>query len=283
MLRSPVVAALVGYCFVPTLASAETRGSSHDRVRAAPVPAGQGLALGTLTRGTRLDSLALSLRSGPADTRVAATLTLSTTLAEQDAGLELAVPAGAQVTFLAITMDGERRIAHTEDAEQARQTYQDIVDGIEPQDPALLELRESSDTTDQLRLRVFPLQRGKPAKVELIMTVPQAAQFVVDPGKRAIPRVAVEVDGQKRAFGSVATRRAFALPEAVPGALPVEAADRVTAARALFIDLPPAPEVSEDEDLPEVFRPERVGRARAERGAVRISEDCLRNALCGVE
>jgi len=255
MLRSLAVAALV----VPCLASAETRGSSHDRVRAAPNVTGQGLALGALTTGTRLDRVALDLRSGPADTRVAATLVLSTSLAEQDAGLELAVPAGAQVTFLATTMGGERRIAHTADVEQARETYQDIVDGIEPEDPALLELTESSETIDRLRLRVFPLQRGKPVTIELIMTVPQTPRFVVDPGKRAIPRVDVTVDGRRSAFGKLAAKRALALPEPVPGALPAEATDRVTARRALFIDLPPRPELGfEDEE--ELFRPERLGR-----------------------
>lgn len=287
MLRSHVVAALVGYCFVPTLASAETRVSSHERTRRGPPVTGQGLALGALTKGTRLDSVALSLRSGPADTRVAATLRISTSLAQQDAGLELAVPAGAQVTFLAITMDGERRIAHTEEADEARQSYQNIVDGI-PEDPALLELTASSDVTDQLRLRVFPLRRGKPATIEVIMTVPQATRFVVDPGKRAIPRVDIDVDGKRSSLGTVASRRALALPEPVPGALPAEAEDRVTAARALFIDTPPVRDLDDD---PEVLNPERLGRGamrgprlvRRDRGAFRISEDCLKNALCGDE
>jgi hypothetical protein len=247
--------------------------------------AGQGLALGSLTRGTRLDNLSVSLRSGPADTRVAATLTLATSLAEQDAGLELDLPAGAQVTFLAITMGGERRIAHHADAEDARETYQNIVDGIEHQDPALLELVESNDATDKLRLRVFPLVRGKPAKVELIMTVPQTTRFVVDPGKRSIPRVEIEADGKYSSYRGLAIRRAVALPEAVPGALPAEVDDKVTADRALFIDLPPRPEVP-DEEEEEVFRPERLGRAAAQarraRGAFRVSEDCLRNALCDI-
>jgi hypothetical protein len=285
MLRSQLVAALVGYCFVPTLASAETRVSSHERARAAPPVTGQGLALGTLTNGTRLDKVAISLRSGPADTRVAATLQLSTSLAEQDAGLELAVPAGAQVTYLAITMGGERRIAHTEQVEEARQAYDDIVHGIERRDPALLELTDSTETTDTLSLRVFPLVKGKPAKIELIMTVPQATKFVVDPGKRAIPRVDVEVDGRRSSFGTLAGRRAVALPEPVPGALPAEAADRVTSGRALFIDLPPARDLDEDASAEEVFSPERLAaEARRERRReFKISEDCLRSALCGAE
>lgn len=296
MLRSQLVAALVGYCFVPTLASAETRVSSHERARGGPAVTGQGLALQTTTAGTRLESVSLSLRSGPADTRVAATLRVSTSVTEQDAGLELAVPAGAQVTFLAITMDGERRIAHSEEVEDARQTYDNIVHGIVVEDPALLELTESSETTDKLSLRVFPLRRGKPAKIELIMTVPQATTFVVDPGKRAIPRVDVEVDGRRSSFGTVASRRALRLPEPVPGALPAETEDRVTAQRALFIDTPPVRDADDDDDGDQLDA-ERLGpgpgprrvralsqmQRREPRGAVRISEDCLRNAICGEE
>ena len=42
------------------------------------------------------------------------------------------------------------------------------------------------------------------------------------------------MDGRRNALGTVASRRAVSLPEPVPGALPAEAEDKVTAERALF-------------------------------------------------
>jgi hypothetical protein len=257
------------------LAAAETRVALRDGHHRPPreAPPGAGLRFGETNQGTRLDRVAVSMRTGPADVRVTTLLTLSATVRDHDAGLTFEVPAGAQVTFLGVTMNGERRIAHLESATDARETYEEIVQGIE--DPALLELVSSTDETDTLNLRVFPLQKGKSARVEIIMTLPHARRFVIDPGKRAIPRVDVEVDGARTAWSGVASARAVKLPAiAAPGELPVETDERIGQFQSLFIDRPP---VRADRDRDRIRRtPELRTRPR---GAFRISRACLENPI----
>lgn len=212
------------------------------------------------------------MRTGPADVRVTTTLTLSATVRDHDAALTFDVPAGAQVTFLGVTLNGERRIAHLESAAEAQATYEDIVQGIE--DPALLELVSSTDELDRLNLRLFPMQRGKPARVEIIMTLPHAKRFVIDPGKRSIPRVDVDVDGARTAWSGVASARSVKLPAtAAPGELPVEAEERITSSQSLFIDRPPV----EIEQVTARSLPTPV--TTRPRGAFRISKACLENPI----
>lgn len=252
------------------LASAETRVALRDGHHPPPrVAPGTGLTFGETNQGTRLDRVEVSMRSGPADVRVTTTLTLSATVRDHDGALTFEVPAGAQVTFLGVTMNGERRIAHLEEASEAQQSYEDIVQGIE--DPALLELVSSTDETDKLNLRLFPMQRGKPARVEIIMTLPHAPRFVIDPGKRAIPRVDVDIDGARTAWSGVSSARAVKLPEvATPGELPVETDERISQSQSLFIDRPPVT----------IERARRTPPMRSRpRGAFRISRACLENPL----
>jgi hypothetical protein len=256
------------------LAAAETRVATRDghypRAREKP---GAGLAFGETNQGTRLDRVEVSMRTGPADVRVTTTLTLSALVRDHDAGLTFDVPAGAQVTFLGVTMNGERRIAHLESASDARETYEEIVQGIE--DPALLEVVESTDETDTLNLRVFPLQKGKTARIEIIMTLPHAPRFVIDPGKRAIPRVDVEVDGARTGWSGVASARAVKLPAvSAAGELPVQTDERIDQSQSLFIDRPP---VTSARELERIRRTPPI-RTRP-RGAFRISKACLENPI----
>lgn len=258
------------------LAAAETRVATREGHYPRPrVEPGAGLAFGATNEGTRLDRVELAMRTGPADVRLTATLTLSSAVRDHDAALTFDVPTGAQVTFLGVTMNGERRIAHLEPASEARETYEEIVQGIE--DPALLELVKSTDETDTLNLRVFPLQKGKTARVEIIMTLPHARRpaFVIDPGKRAIPRVDVEVDGVRSGWSGVASERAVKLPAvAAPGELPVETDERIGPLQSLFIDRPPVTSARE------VERVRRTPPIRTRpRGAFRISKACLDNPI----
>jgi hypothetical protein len=147
--------------------------------------------------------------------RTTARFTVSTSRTNQDAWVVFDVPAGAQVSYLALAIGGEHRIAHATDVEQATSAYTNIVAGTE--DPAVLEATGDG----RLRLRVFPLTRGKPVRVELIMA---------PAGGRAVDHV-----------------------------------DRET---SLFIGQPPVPEL-----------PSEPPRRVPPRGAFKITEECLRNAI----
>ena len=182
---------------------------------AAPAVAGHGarsaLHVDATSPSTSVSGVEISARGD----RTTARFTVSTSRTNQDAWVVFDVPTGAEVSYLALTVDGQHRIARATDAITATTTYTNIVAGTE--DPAVLE-----DAGDgRLRLRVFPLGRGKPVRVELIMA---------PVGERAVDHV-----------------------------------DRET---SLFIGQPPLPELP-----PEPPRP--VTR----RGAFRISEECLRNAI----
>ncbi len=247
--------ALVAALSAPVIA--ETRidvGFGHEE--RASTPRGTGaLAFGEITKGTHLDAVSVELRG----LRATMKLTLSSTVKDgQDAALELAVPIGTQVTYLGLTIGDDRRIAHLETATDASAQYEQIVEGNV--DPALIEWMDSTATTDKLRLRVFPLTRGKPAKIEVIMTLPPAASFVMDPGRHRI----ANLPGPRR----------FALAEGAVAPTELESVDRD---RSLFIADP----VLDGADLERAGRREQVRRQQAgkerPRGAIRIAQECLNN------
>jgi hypothetical protein len=249
--------ALVAALTVPAIA--ETRvdvGFGHQERHAAPRRGG-AVAFGKITKGTRLEAVSVELRG----LRATAKLTLSSSSKDgQDAALEFEVPIGTQVTYLGLTLGDDRRIAHFESAAIASAEYERIVEG--DIDPALIEWMDSTATTDKLRLRVFPLTSGKPAKIEIIMNLPPAASIVIDPGRH---RVANLPRAKRLALGQddgVATN--------------LESVGRDS---SLFIAEP----FLDADELERAQRREQVRRQQARgerpRGAIRIAQECLDNPL----
>jgi hypothetical protein len=241
-------------------AIAETRidvGPPHGE-RPTPKPRGGGsVTFGKITKGTHLDAVSVELRG----LRATAHLRLSSTVKDgQDAALELEVPSGTQVTYLGLTIGGDRRIAHFESSAAAREEYERIVEG--DVDPALIEMLGTNGTTDKLRLRVFPLTRGKPAKVEVIMTLPPSESIVIDPGRHRVANL------------PRAKRLSLGLSDAEPAEL-----DRVDGERSLFIAEPflngAALELAQRREA--VRRQQE--RGERPRGAIRIAAECLDNPL----
>ncbi len=271
MLRS---LALVALLVAPAVAETRVR-TSHQRERGRP--SASTLRFGTATPTTQIERLSLSVRGS----RATAILTLSTkSRVAQDASIELDVPAGAEVSFLAVTLGGQRRIAQLVNAVDARAGYEAIVS--ERIDPALLEWIDSTPTTDRLRLSVYPLTRAAVADVEIILTLPGAASLVLDPGpgvnpgpfisgpgQRVIPRIEIDVDGRKlRQSLARAVRIPLAIEAPAESPTPVAHVDRDT---ALFLDEPlPVEEVELVVERP---------RRDPPRGAFIISEECKTNAL----
>jgi hypothetical protein len=248
MLRAiALVAALSSPVFAETSVDV-----GHDR----PEPRrAAALAFGDISKGTHLDAVSVELRG----LRATAKLTLSSTTRDpQDASLEFEVPVGTQVTYLGLAIGSERRIAHLETSAVATEQYARIVDG--EVDPALIEWVASTASTDKLRLRVFPLTRGKPAKVEVIMTLPPAASIVIDPGRHRIANL------------PRARRLALGQETAAPSELAVDRA------RSLFIAEPWMNDF-ELESARERAVLRREQEARRNRGAIRIAQECLDNPL----
>lgn len=253
MLRAiALVAALSAPAFAET--SVDVGFGHHERT-AAPRTA-SALRFGATTKGTRLEAVSVKARG----LRATAMLTLSSTSKDgQDAALEFEVPLGTQVTYLGLTMGGERRIAHLESSAAAAAEYERIVEG--DIDPVLLEWTSSTETTDKLRLRVFPLVRGKPAKLEVIMTLPPAASLVIDPGRQRIAslprpvRIALDDDAARTVLDGVDADRSLFIAEPFLGADALERARRSELVR----------------------RQEQ--RDERPRGAIRIAQECLNNPL----
>ena len=250
---------LVAALSAPALA--ETRidvGLGHKERHTAP-PRGGSVAFGTITKGTHLDAVSVELRG----LRATAHLTLSSTVKDgQDAALEFEVPSGTQVTYLGLTIGDDRRIAHLETAADAAMQYERIVEGSV--DPALIEWMESTATTDKLRLRVFPLTRGKPAKVELIMTLPPSDSVVIDPGRQRVANL------------PRAKRLMLGLADAEPAEL-----EHVNSYQSLFIAEPflNGAELERAQRREQVRRQQERPRGARPRGAIRIAQECLDNPL----
>lgn len=87
-------------------------------------------------------------------------------------GFELAIT--GQPAFEAIAVTRSHARAH----------YETLTRQVD--DPALLEIVASGDTSDTLQLRVFPIARGAPGTVVIDMAIPGGNQLIVDPGPRAI-------------------------------------------------------------------------------------------------
>lgn len=253
---------------ITSSAAAETTVSLDEAPREAKretaVPA---FRFGEMTKGATIDNVALAMQTGPADVRVIASFTLATTAkVPQDTLLVLDVPVGAQVTYLGMELAGERRIAQLVDGAGARVDYERIVRGV--QDPALLEWVGTTPASERLRLRVFPMQRGQSAHVELIMTVPATEKLAISPGTRVMSRVRVEVDGTKTTWSKLGEVRAIALSDQIVAARPA-VVPHVDATQSLFIG---APTFWQPEER---VAPEPV----VHRGAVVIAEECLRNPI----
>lgn len=265
MRRSLVPGLVAVVTLVGGPASAETRvRGSHDRERP---PAGSTLGFGSASPGARLDRVSLSVRGS----RATAVLTLSTTASTpKDTSLLVDVPAGAEVTYLGLRLAGTRRIAQLANAASAHATYAEIVE--DKIDPALLEWVESTETTDRLRLRVYPLVRGKTAEVELIMTLPPSTSLVLDPGTRTIGRVELDIDGRQLATKLTSPRRIPLVPEALGEA--AQGAPHVDRQTSLFIDMPFDRPTRE-----ELVRAAVQERRGPPRGAIKIAKECLDNPL----
>jgi len=255
------------------VARAESRViTGHHREPAEPADGGMYFGFAKTSAGVRVDNLALSLKTGPADMRATATFTVATSRRGlNDAAIEIDVPHGAQVTYLKMVTGGAPRIAHLVEAEMASMSYANIVDPGAGDDPAVLEWVGTSTTSDRVRLRIYPLERGKPSNIEVIFTAPLEPQLVVAAG--TIPRVTVEIDGARSSWGDRATPMALRLP-APPQAFaaPAEYA-HVSTEQSLFIDQPVVDhEIERSTPLPQP-------RPLIRRAPIRISRACLDNPL----
>lgn len=106
-------------------------------------------------RGTATLSLALSTRD----------------LVAQTVALTIDVPHGARVTGMTVWIGGARAEATAMSAFAAEERFREIVSA--KRDPALLEQTESTRDYDRLTLQVFPVAKTSPARVEIVVEMPE--------------------------------------------------------------------------------------------------------------
>ena len=218
-----VTAAAVAMAFVCP-AHAETRlfVTIDDSDRAEPA-----LIIPAPARG-KLDRVHLR-----ADTNQGhASIVLELSSKERDAheiATTLDVPRGSRVTGMAVTIGGARSRAHVLSAVSARERYRSIVE--RKADPALLELAGSTRSADRLSLRVFPVAKSSPARVEIELQLPDVGAVALD----TPAQLAVELDGKP------SNAKAIALRPRPWMATDTAVREHVTLLTSLFADAPAGP------------------------------------------
>lgn len=235
MLTKSVAAAAVALAVVCP-AYADTHLELHATGQLAEPFAASSIVLGTPTREVSISSVKLAIEPFTNGSRARMTLVLETRSSALDTQTSIAVPVGARVTELALTLgNGPRMTSAALAADIAVGTYERMVHGN--RDPALLTYEGTTTGHDRLSLRVFPLAYGAPATVELELELPRAPSLTVDSTQR-IDTLTVEVAGRSRGTSRFDESRQIELP-APRGEMPVSQS-AVDATTSLFVDEPPS-------------------------------------------
>jgi hypothetical protein len=218
-------------------AHADAHLELHGSGRIAELPPASSIRIGTPTRDVVIASVRLVIEPFTNASRARMTLVLETpTFATLHSETSLAIPHGARVTGLALTLgNGPRTISAAVPADSAVGTYERLVRGN--RDPALLTLEGGSERHDRLALRVFPLTKAAPATVELDLELPPAPSLTVESTQR-IDALTVEVAGSSRGTSRFDEAREIALPP--PRREMALAAHAVDGRTSLFVDEPPS-------------------------------------------
>jgi hypothetical protein len=218
-------------------AHADTHLELQGTGRIGERPTASSIRIGTPTREVSIASVKLVVDPFTNASRVRMTLVLATsTAARLDTETSIAIPHGARVTDLALTLgNGPRVSAAALPADTAVGTYERTVHGN--RDPALLTLDGGSPEHDRLALRVFPVSSAAPATVELELELPPAPSLTVESSQR-IDALTVEVKGRSRGTSRFDASREIALP--APRGELVLAEHAVDPETSLFVDEPPS-------------------------------------------
>jgi hypothetical protein len=217
-------------------AHADTHLEIHGAGRVAEPVETSSILLGTPTREVVISSVKLAVEPFTNGSRAHLTLVLATQTGRSlDTETSIAVPTGARVTQLALTLgNGTRMTSAALAANVATGTYERTVHGNH--DPALLTYEGASSGHDRLALRVFPLSPGAPATVELDLELPRAPSLTIESTQR-IEALTVEVAGRSRGTSRFDESQRFELP-APRGEMQL-AEQAVDPRTSLFVDEPP--------------------------------------------
>ncbi len=183
-----------------------------------PAPETHRLGIGQPGDKVALDRVGVAIRQDPLGTSASVTLSVSTAeVVPHEAVIALAVPRGARVTDVAITIGKtERMVAHASTAATASAEYQRWFD--RGKDPVLVQWKDERPEGDVLEIRAFPLTKTDRGRIELTIELPQdMAALTVD---AIAPTVEVAGDRTYRKVRrpivvQVPVRRELELPLAV--------------------------------------------------------------------
>ena len=165
---------------------------------------------------TTIDNVSLVEHVGIDHVKVALTFRVATSRAGQnDVVIELHVPSDTAVTAMHLSLAGLESDARLVWSDAARQTYERIVN--RDRDPALLEWQATSETHQQLLLRVFPVTDKTSATVRIEFIAPRTLALAgVQPqiGVTSLPRPMLGFGRQLgRKLSLIATDRGAGAPE----------------------------------------------------------------------
>jgi hypothetical protein len=195
------------------------------------------IRIGTPTREVSISSVKLVVDPFTNQSRARMTLVLETqATANLDTETSIAIPIGARVTQLALTLgNGPRMTSTALPADTAVGTYERTVHGN--RDPALLTYEGGISGHERLALRVFPLSRSAAATVELELELPPSPSLTIESTQR-IDKLTVEVAGRSRGKSRFDDARQIDLP-AGHGEM-ASVAQAVDPRTSLFVDEPPS-------------------------------------------
>ena len=166
------------------------------------------IEIGKPSYGARIDRMAVSL--WVKDAELVGTFSLDLTGSDEiprEVSIPLSLPAGSRATGMELGTKVITR-ASALDAGEARAYYHDAV--ARSFEPALLEVRGEA-----MALHVFPVSTSGAQRVSITVTMPRAAQLIIEPSGHTIGRLEITAEGRTTttaSFSRVARARGVPLP-----------------------------------------------------------------------
>lgn len=169
------------------------------------------IKIGKPSYGARIDRMSVAV--WVKESELVGTISLDVTGSDtvpREVMIALELASGARASAMSLTNHGTITHASALDATEARSYYHDAVN--RDAEPTLLEVRGNA-----LALHLFPVASSDTHHVSITVTLPAAAQLVVEPLDHTIGRLDVTVDGRTTSSSQLSRARAVALPAARRG------------------------------------------------------------------